>query len=857
MLSRKLGKYEILKWLGGGTFGDVYLARDTLIDKLFAIKIPRIKEEEWEILKREAKILSELLNENIVRFYSVDIIDNNLIMTMEYVEGLSLRNLIKSAPLKEDMVIQIFKKVLFALDYAHKKGILHRDLKPENILLKREIEPKISDFGLAMIFQEKVGGGIVGTPLYLAPEGWRGNYTERTDIFSIGSIMYECFMGFPPFQGRTLDEIREKIRKGSYPKIKENVSENLKKVIEKAINPEPEKRFKSAMEMLRAIEGDFKLSVSPLIEVRVSEKKKSILEDLTEEQKDAVTSEHKFVLVKGGAGTGKTTVLIRRAGYLIEVKNFEPEEIIITTFTGKGIEEIRSRLMLLLSKKEYLSLNIGTMHNLALQVLYAGGSRIGFDLEKTKILTRSESFQIVKNIFPELSQVEMEEIMKTISISKVNLLSPQDLLRSDYAWQRKCGVVYKRYSETLKENNLLDYDDLIYYANLLLDSFDDLKERFTDSIKHLLLDEFQDLTYGEVSLLKKLREKGGFLFATGDEDQAIYSFRGASSEFMINFDKYFENPKVYHLSKSFRIPEQVYEAGLKVLSKIKNRKGIFFVPAEKKGQRVFIYHSEDEKDEAKFIAGQIKLLCSEGIKEEKIAVLSRFSFYLKNFQEVFKKEDIPFNIQGKSRFYVRGIVRAIINYLESLITGKKTPFNMALKFFTGDKKVDEEVLKLWRIHIREKLIKPPSDFVREFLEKIKFYDFLKSLPPDQEKEEREIIEELFFLLKEYKEGEIKKFLDSFSILENLETDTKEGGVFLSTIHGAKGLEFDVVFITGMAETVFPKTQSLSNRKELDEERRLFYVALTRSCEKVFLTRPKTKFGRKLLPSRFIEEMIIT
>ncbi|MEO0295725.1 MAG: UvrD-helicase domain-containing protein, partial [candidate division WOR-3 bacterium] len=721
MLSKKLGKYEILKWLGGGTFGDVYLAKDTLIDKLFAIKIPRIKEEEWEILKREAKILSELLHENIVRFYSVDIIDNNLIMTMEYVEGSSLRNLIKSAPLKEDLVIDIFKKVLLALDYAHKKKVLHRDLKPENILLTREFEPKISDFGLAMIFQEKVSGQVVGTPLYLAPEGWRGNYNERTDIFAIGSIMYECFMGFPPFQGRTLDEIREKIRKGSYPKIKENVSENLKKIIEKALNPEPEKRFKSAIEMLRAIEGDFKVSVSPLLEVKISEKKKSILEDLTEEQKDAVTSEERFILVKGGAGTGKTVSLIRRAAYLIEIKKIEPEEIIITTFTGKGIEEIRSRLSLLLSKKEYLSLNIGTMHNLALQVLYVGGSRIGFDMEKTKILTRSESFQIVKNIFPDISQIELEEIMKTISISKANLLSYQDLLRSDYAWQRRCGIVYKRYSETLKENNLLDYDDLIYYANLLLENYDDLKERFTQSIKHLLVDEFQDLTFGEVSLLKKLREKGGSLFATGDEDQAIYSFRGASNEFIINFDKYFENPKIYYLTKSFRIPEQIYEAGLKILSKIKNRKEIFFVPAEKKGQRIFIYHAEDEKDEAKFVAGQIKLLCSEGVKEEKIAVLSRFSFYLKNFQEIFKKENIPYNIQGKSRFYVRGIVRAIISYLESLVTGKKTPFNMAIKFFLGDKKIDEEVLKLWKEHIREKLNKRPLEIVNEFLEKIKFY----------------------------------------------------------------------------------------------------------------------------------------
>jgi len=856
MLSKNLGKYEILKWLGGGTFGDVYLARDTLIDKLFAIKIPRIRKEEWEILKREAKILSELLHENIVRFYSVDIIENTLLMTMEYVDGFSLRNLIKSAPLKEDDVIKVFKKVLYALDYAHRKGILHRDLKPENILLNSELEPKISDFGLALIFQEKVTGGVVGTPVYLAPEGWRGNYDERTDIFAIGSIMYECFTGFPPFQGRTLEEIREKIRKGGYPRLKENVNENLRKIIDKAINPDPEKRFRNAREMIETLEGNIKLLSTPLIEIKIKDKKKNILEDLTDEQKDAVTSEHRFVLVKGGAGTGKTRVLIRRAAYLIEIKGIEPEEIIITTFTGKGIEEIRERLLLLLSKRKYLSINVGTLHNVALQVLYAGGARIGFDMETAKILTRGESYQIVKNIFPDLSQIELNEVMKTISLAKVNLLAPEDLIRSCYAWQRKCGVIYKRYSETLKENNLLDYDDIIYYANFLLENYDDLKDRFSKGIKHILVDEFQDLAYADVKLLQSLRERGGYLFATGDEDQSIYGFRGARSEFIINFDRFFNEPKIFYLTKSFRIPEQIFEAGQKVLSHIKERKGTFFIPAEKKGKRIFIYHAEDERDEAKFVAGQIKLLLSEGVKEENIAILSRFSFYLRNFEERLKRENIEFNIQGKSRFYMKGVVRACINYLEAVHTGKKTLMRKACKYFLGNKKIEEDILKMWKEHQKKRINLRPLQIIDEFLEKIGFFKLLKELPPDQEKEEREIIEELNFILKEYREGEIKKFLDSFAILESLESDMKEGGVFVSTIHGAKGLEFEVVFITGLAESIFPRTVSITERKELDEERRLFYVALTRSYEKVFLTRPKTRIGRKLLPSRFLEEMII-
>ncbi len=584
MLSKNLGKYEIIKWLGGGTFGDVYLAKDTLIDKLFALKIPRIRKEEWEILKKEAKILSDLLHPNIVRFYSVDIVNNTLFMTMEYVEGESLRNLIKSVPLNENDIVNIFKKILLALDYAHKKGVLHRDLKPENILLTKNMEPKISDFGLAVIFQEKVSHQLVGTPLYLAPEGWRGNYTEKTDLFAIGCILYECFAGFPPFQGRNLEEIREKIKRGTHPRLKENVSENLKRIIEKAINPDPEKRFKNAREMLSALEGNLKTLYVPFLEVKLGEKEKDVLSELTDEQKDAVTCEDRFVLVKGGAGTGKTKTLIARAAYLIEVKKVLPDEIIITTFTGKGINEIRERLLILLSKKEYLSLNVGTLHNVALQVLYVGGKRIGINAEEAKILSRGESYQIVKNIFPDLSQIELNEIMKTISISKSNMLRAEDLLRDGYSWTRRCGIVYKRYSETLKENNLLDYDDIIFYANELLREYDDLKERFSNKIKHILVDEFQDLTYAEVLLLKLLREKGGYLFATGDEDQAIYGFRGASNEFIRKFADYFEKPRIFHLTKSFRIPEQIYEAGMKVLSHIRNRENIFFIPSEKKAE---------------------------------------------------------------------------------------------------------------------------------------------------------------------------------------------------------------------------------------------------------------------------------
>lgn len=200
MLLKKLGKYEIIEWLGGGRFGDVFLACDTILEQNFALKISRMRQPEIVMLKDEAKLLASLNHPNIVRFYNIDIIENNFVLVMEYIKGNSLRELIKEGGLEINKTIKIVIQMLEAVNYAHHQSVFHRDLKPENILITEEEIVKITDFGLARFIKSgSISASTAGTPIYMAPEVWSGNITEKSDIWSIGIILYELLTGTPPF----------------------------------------------------------------------------------------------------------------------------------------------------------------------------------------------------------------------------------------------------------------------------------------------------------------------------------------------------------------------------------------------------------------------------------------------------------------------------------------------------------------------------------------------------------------------------------------------------------------------------------------------------------------------------------
>lgn len=869
MIGKEFGKYEIIRWLGGGSFGDVYLAKDKIIDKEFAIKISRLYEKEVEILKKEAIILSELNHPNIVRFYSIDIIENKIYLVMEYVDGESLRNLISEKKLEIEKIKNITIQILDALSYAHKKGFLHRDIKPENILINKNGNVKITDFGLGALFK----GGILslsfaGTPIYLAPEGWEGKYLPQTDIFGVGCILYEMLTGEPPFKADNFSELKHKIEKGKYPPLPSSIPKNFHVVIKKALEPDISKRYSSCEKMKEDLLG------SPeIIEFEseiIFKKEFDIFEGLTEEQKEIIKSEG-TIYVWGGAGCGKTTCLARKVAYLIKKKNIPPENILVLTFAGKTLRDLKEKISKLLSKEEIINLNIGTFHWAGLLVLYYAGDRIDLPKEDFKILTRNEQIEILKKCVKGIGNEQIRAILEEIQIAKAHLLTPSKMEEIAISeWQKFCAKIYAIYQKKLRELKILDYDDILFYANEIFKKYEDVRKRFSERYIYIFVDEFQDINPAEFQFILYLSSYNKNLYVTGDEDQAIYGFRGASDKWMKEFEKYFPECKKFRLTKSFRLPEKIYIAAQNLIKKNKDRENKIFITSKKGEDSLKIIKVENENEEAKFILNEVNSLLKKGANYSDIVIITRTISKSRKIEEVFIRGGLPYNLIGKSGFYTRTEVKALINYLEFLISKKKTLLNLPVEKFLlriedsipktrdrllSNKKIEDKYFKniseTIKKHLEFSKELPPYQILKEFIEST---EYLKFLTEREQIEEVENINELIMMSKGYKR--IKEFLDALNLSSFLEHEKKEEGVFLSTAHGVKGLEFKFVFISGLYEGSFPISRALSNIKEIEEERRLFYVVLTRATERVYLIYPLKRFGIPQVPSRFIEEIFI-
>ncbi|MEO0275342.1 MAG: UvrD-helicase domain-containing protein [candidate division WOR-3 bacterium] len=839
MIGKEFGKYEIIRWLGGGSFGDVYLAKDKIIDKEFAIKVSRLYEKEVEILKKEARILSELEHPNIVRFYSIDIIENKICLVMEYVDGESLRKLIEEKKLEIKKIKDIIIQVLDALSYAHKKGFLHRDIKPENILIDKNGNVKITDFGLGALFK----GGILslsfaGTPIYLAPEGWEGKYLPQTDIFGVGCILYEMLTGEPPFKADNFAELKYKIEKGKYPPLPFYIPKNFHIVIKRALEPDISKRYSSCENMKEDLLEKFE-TIQSGSEI-IFKKEFNIFENLTEEQKEIIKSEG-TIHVWGGAGCGKTTCLARKVAYLIKEKNVPPENILVLTFAGKTLRDLREKISKLLSKEEFINLN------------------------------RNEQIEILRKCAKGMGNEQVKAILEEIQIAKAHLLTPSKMEEIAISeWQKFCAKIYKAYQKKLKELKILDYDDILFYANEILKKYEDVRKRFSEKYTYIFVDEFQDINPAEFQFILYLSSYHKNLYVTGDEDQAIYGFRGARGNWMREFEKYFPECKKFRLTKSFRLPEKIYIAAQNLIKKNKDRENKIFITIKKGEDSLKVIKAENENEEAKFILNEINSLLKKGANYSDIAIITRTISKSRKIEEILIKGGMPYNLIGKSGFYTRKEVKALISYLEFLVSGKKTFLNFPLEKFLlrfeksipktrdmllSNRKIEDKYFKniseTIKKHLEFSKELSPYEILKEFLEVTEYLKFLKER---DEIDEFENINELLMMSKGYKK--IREFIDALNLSSFLEHEKKEEGVFISTVHGVKGLEFKFVFISGLYEGSFPISRALSNIKEMEEERRLFYVALTRATERVYLIYPLKRFGIPQVPSRFIEEIFI-
>ncbi|HID32049.1 MAG TPA: hypothetical protein EYP24_01565 [bacterium (Candidatus Stahlbacteria)] len=828
MIKARFGKYRIVQWLGGGSFGDVFLAEDTILNRQFALKVARTKEEDVRMLEKEAKLLASLEHPAIVRFYNVDLIEGRLVLAMEYVPGESLRSILnKKRCLDMSTAVNLIYRVGEGISYAHGLGIIHRDLKPENIIVSDLGEPKITDFGLARFLRPgSLSLSTAGTPIYMAPEAWSGNYSDKTDLWALAAILYETISGSPPFLADNLDDLKRLISTGKI-KLTRKFSERIYKLIIRSLSPEPDDRpeIKTFLDELSGGSG---------VEIRgrvvIPDQERLDLE-LTETQKEAINWEGQ-VLLLGSVGTGKTTTLTHAVLDRIR-KGADPKRILVFTFTNRAAEDLKAKLQHLIGL-ELKDLWIGTIHYICMRILKRDIFRLDYP-EDFEVLGPEDGLKILTSWG--VGRNQARGLLRQISLLKAKGIRPDSLIE-ETGWQKKVKGIYLRYQRRLKDEGVLDYDDLINLTVRLLKEHEDLRDYYQDLFDYIFLDEIQDITPIQYQFIKLISKDN--LFLTGDEDQSIYAWRGARREIIYEAMKELRGLKTFLLTRSFRVPERISQLALA----LKDGTG-GFLPKDGPG-RVMIYAAQNEVEEANYVAGSVKKLVRSRYSYSDIGVLYRNNAQSRVVEEALIRADIPYQIIGSERFYEREQVQALTNYLRAILKKDVGMATAAIK----------SIIKT----------KPPKAITSLFVNQIKeidklapyaILDGLRSASKTMAKrmgysDAQEFLE----FTRRFGPGQTKDLIEQVVLLENLDlVDWGKNTVHLMTIHSAKGLEFKIVFVIGLNEGILPSMRGTVDPESLEEERRLCYVAITRAQEELHLSYLKYRYRKPISPSRFLFEMV--
>lgn len=634
-----------------------------------------------------------------------------------------------------------------------------------------------------------------------------------------------------PFLDDSLNGLRKKIEKNKFlipTLLRSDIPEDIEDMTIKCLSLAPQAR-PAAKELLKRLSNKKEQGIKVVSSLTLPEKKKMAIE-LTPTQQEAINSIDGKVLLLGQAGCGKTATLTCGVLKLIE-RGIPPAKILICTFTNKAANDINKRLQTFLNNPCY-DLWLGTFHTLGFRILKKDAERLDF----------SEDFivQEPKKIFSEIDiktgKYRTNAIIKFIEILKAQGVFP-DKFTAQNEWENFCLAVYKKYQEYLKEKNILDYDDLILYPIKLLEENQDLREFYQTLFEYIFVDELQDINPAQYRLISLLISDN--VFFTGDEDQSIYGWRGAEKELIYRVARDFKDIKMFYLTRSFRLPQAIIEVANNLMHRVPT-----IIPNLDLGE-VFVYAAKSENDEIKYILREIENLKKEGFNYRDIALLYRLNYLAKNYEEEFIAARLPYTLINSASFYESAEVKPIIEYLELLNTQTKELSLDELSARAGGifkigKKNIERANKIFAFHQENFPRLGPGIIIDEILNLSK----LKG----------EAIDELVGMAKECKES-VNKFLSELRLVQELDlVDWTKDAIKLLTVHSAKGLEFPVVFVVDLVEDVFPMTRSRSSQKDLEEERRLCYVAITRAQKKLYLLYPKYRYSRYQNPSRFLMEM---
>ena len=614
-----------------------------------------------------------------------------------------------------------------------------------------------------------------------------------------------------------------------------------------------------------------------------AEEIKHLLDNLNEKQRKAVISSSRALLVLAGAGTGKTRTLTHRIAYLILGRGVSPDNILAVTFTNKAAKAMLERIKNLVGESN--SMWIGTFHSIAAKILRSHADRLGLEPNFT-IIDADDQKKIVRDILLEYN-IDIKQYDPKLVLREVNALKDRGITYKNFPENiehkiaGKLKMLYGRYESRLLEMNACDFGGLLLHNITLFNSYPDITKIYQERFQHILVDEYQDINVAQY-LWMRILTQGNNICCVGDDDQSIYGWRGAQISNILRFEKDFQSAEIIHLEKNYRSTGNILRTAMSIIGKNSNRykKKLFTDGID--GNTVDLSSYYDDIAESAAVA---KKICEFGVLSES-AVLIRASYQTRRFEEAFNNFRIPYKITGGLKFYERAEVKDVVSYIkfysnprdilafERIIAkprrgiGNQTLSKIREHFDGSEIRVifekTRDELKPKSIAILEQFfdlfsvkdfLEEPWQFINNLLERAGYISMLKTLEESEAKVKLENVGEVLQAVSEF--SSLEEYLEHVSLIGEDKEEVADQ-VNIMTIHAAKGLEFENVFLPGWEEGLFPNQKSIVEDNALEEERRLAYVAITRAKKRLYISCAKRrklyKFWQSSEPSRFLLEL---
>lgn len=625
---------------------------------------------------------------------------------------------------------------------------------------------------------------------------------------------------------------------------------------------------------------------------------------LNEMQQLAVDTTEGPLLILAGAGSGKTTVLVNRVEHIISSHLATPWQVLAITFTNKAAGELRERLVSAIGE-EANDIWAYTFHSCCSRILRRFGEKIGYTNHFT-IYDTDDSRRVMKQCQKQLGiedkLINHKSILAEISRAKDSLISPEEYKQTAQNDFRKSKIAecYELYQAQLKKSDAMDFDDIIFNTVKLLEENEDVRNLYQTQFKYVMVDEYQDTNHAQYVLTSLLADKYKNICVVGDDDQSIYRFRGATIENILSFENHYKGAKVIRLEENYRSTQNILDGANAVISHNKNRKGKTLFTRSGSGDKIVYKTVMSESEESQYIIDEIVKNVNNGMKYSDHAILYRMNAQSRNLEVMLTKSGISHRIIGGHRFFDRKEIKDIVSYLavinnpsdnvrlQRIINVPKraigdTMFANVLEIGAGlgmsafevceradeFQKTSRSASKLMNF---TKMIRDfqeciengmgLNDLLQEVLDVTKYFDYLQEEPETYEDRVNNIKELSSMFIKYEEESEdanLSEFLEDVALISDIDSyNEDEDAVVLMTLHSAKGLEFPIVFIPGMEEGIFPGNQSMFSEEDLEEERRLAYVGITRAKKKLYLisSQQRMLYGQtsRNMPSRFLREI---